>query len=68
MTVHKLSVWDLCRVCCEQMFGGPRCTTHNLTPEQREAAAAAAHAEKNRETVERLREYLEARESTRAAS
>ena len=31
-----LSTWD-CRVCCDQMVGGPRCYEHNPTPEQREA-------------------------------
>lgn len=28
------SIWERCRVCADQMFGGPRCYDHNPTPEQ----------------------------------
>lgn len=59
MSGNTPSIWDICRVCAEQMVGGPRCFKHNPTPEQREAAEAAAHAAKNRETVDRLATYLE---------
>lgn len=28
--------WTRCSTCNQQMVGGPRCFTHNPTPEQRE--------------------------------
>lgn len=29
-------IWN-CKTCCDQYLGGPRCHTHNPTPEEREA-------------------------------
>ena len=29
-------VWE-CPICIQQFVGGPRCTSHNPTPEQRQA-------------------------------
>ena len=33
---RELTVWELCKVCARQMVGGPRCFTHNPSPEMRE--------------------------------
>lgn len=35
----RRSTWQACRTCAEQMVGGPRCYTHNPTPEMRAGAA-----------------------------
>jgi hypothetical protein len=35
-TKRVLSIWEICKMCADQMFGGPRCFTHNPTPEMRE--------------------------------
>ena len=35
-TARGTTAWD-CKVCCDQMVGGPRCFEHNPTPEEREA-------------------------------
>jgi len=32
---RDLSIWEKCRICADQMFGGPLCFTHNPTVEQR---------------------------------
>jgi hypothetical protein len=39
-TKRVITVWETCRVCADQMYGGPRCFEHNPTPEQRERGAA----------------------------
>ena len=41
MAEPEFSVWD-CRVCCDQMYGGPRCTEHNPSPEERDRRAGVS--------------------------
>jgi len=38
-------VWE-CRLCNEQMYGGPRCCNHNPTPDEREANPQAYRKER----------------------
>lgn len=36
-----VTIWELCKVCADQMYGGPRCYEHNPTPEMRELNSKA---------------------------
>ena len=35
-----VTIWERCKVCADQMYGGPRCLDHNPTVEMKEASHA----------------------------
>jgi hypothetical protein len=38
---HFTTLWERCKVCADQVYGGPRCNRHNPDPDEREKREAA---------------------------